>query len=157
MSHLGPNMDSDSDGAMVPGKRRSKEFQCFHCNKIFGANYTLRQHTKQFHVGEELPVVRMGRKPKTATSSDDHAPRRPTKSSGSRITKFQCELCKKYFAASNTLKRHITRLHANPDLVCVEKSACEIVSTANLSENSSMPQIRRAHNVVMEFDSFAGK
>lgn len=156
MSHLGQNMDSDSDGAMVPCKRRSKEFQSFHCNKIFGANYTLRQHTKQFHIGEELPVVRMGQKPKTAMSSDDLASRRPMKSSGSRIAKFQRELCKKN-AASNILKQHITRLHANPDLAGVEKSACEIVSTANLSENSSMRQIRRAQNVVMEFDSFAGK
>lgn len=148
-------MDSNSNGVVVPIRRKLTEFQCVHCNKSFGANYTLRQHTKQFHIGEELPVVRMGRRPKAATSSGH--PLKPDRSCGSRITNFQCALCHKYFAASNTLKRHMSRIHVNRDLNGVEKKDCKIPSEANSSSNLSIYRIRRSNNVVMEFDSVAGK
>lgn len=42
----------------------ANKFQCLHCDKNFSANRSLRKHVKLSHVGQELPVVRMGRKPK---------------------------------------------------------------------------------------------
>lgn len=142
-------MESNSNGATVPVKSKLPEFLCVHCNKSFGANYNLRQHTKQFHVGEELPVVRMGRTPKAAMSSDHTL--KPEKSSGSRITKFQCAICNKFFAAKNTLKRHMGRFHVSPDMAGMEKKECKRPSKAD----SSIRQIRRLSNLVMEFNNVA--
>lgn len=77
----------------------ANKFQCLHCEKNFSANRSLRKHVRLSHVGQELPVVRMGRKPKgnrlsNITRITTYKKRKSTKATTRSNVPLMCHLKK---------------------------------------------------------------